>query len=167
MNLTVRWLIRLLRGATVISALLLTACASSTGSLSSAPAAANSAGNADIIRSALYQQYREWQGTDYAYGGLSKSGVDCSGFVYLTFRDRLGVSLPRTTRTQSQIGRQIPAAQLRPGDLVFFITGNKSRHVGIYVADNQFLHASKSRGVMLSDLNNPYWRETYWHARRI
>nr|WP_246386990.1 NlpC/P60 family protein [Litorivivens lipolytica] len=119
------------------------------------------------VELALYQQHREWRGTEYLHGGLSKAGVDCSGFVYLTYRDRLGVTLPRTTQFQSRVGQQISVAQLQPGDLVFFKTGGKTRHVGIYVADNRFLHASKSRGVILSDLANPYWREVFWHARRI
>jgi cell wall-associated NlpC family hydrolase len=101
------------------------------------------------------------------FGGMSKAGVDCSGFVFLTYRDRLGVELPRTTLHQLKTGSLVEPNELLAGDLVFFLTDGKTRHVGIYLNDDQFVHASKSKGVVVSSLSNNYWRETFWQARRI
>jgi len=121
----------------------------------------------DSVRSSLYHQYGEWKGTKYRIGGMSKQGVDCSGFVYLTYRSKFGITLPRTTRHQSTQGVAVSRQALRPGDLIFFKTGWNKRHVGIYVEDRKFLHASSSKGVILSSLDNQYWTNTYWTARRI
>lgn len=122
------------------------------------------------IKAVLYEQHREWQGTPYRLGGLSKRGIDCSGFVYTTLRGRFGLEdIPRTARSMATLGETIPREQMQPGDLVFFKT-NSSRtrwHVGIYVEDQQFLHASTSQGVMMSNLNDPYWRTSFQQARRL
>jgi len=118
-------------------------------------------------KAALYRYFGEWEGTKYRLGGMSKQGVDCSGFVYLTYYSQFGVTLPRTTRTQSRQGVAVSQGALRPGDLVFFKTGADQRHVGIFVEGRKFLHASSSRGVMLSSLDNRYWAGKYWTARRI
>jgi cell wall-associated NlpC family hydrolase len=103
----------------------------------------------------------------YQFGGLTKQGVDCSGFIYLTFAEEFGIRIPRTTKSQVLKGQVIDQADLVPGDLVFFMTGYNQRHIGIYVGKKQFIHTSSSRGVMLSRLDNPYWQSAYWHARRI
>ena len=117
----------------------------------------------------LNDQLNNWHGTPYRYGGMSRSGVDCSGFVYHTFRDRFNLQLPRTTRAQTDIGTRINKDQLLPGDLVFFKTGrgDNGLHVGIYDTDNQFIHASTSQGVIRSSLDNSYWQKVFWQARRI
>ena len=101
--------------------------------------------------------------------GMSRGGVDCSGFVLMTFRDKFDLQLPRETRMQAKIGTEIDKDELLPGDLVFFKTGSgeSGLHVGIYDTDNQFIHASTSRGVMRSSLDNVYWRKNFWQARRI
>lgn len=100
-------------------------------------------------------------------GGNDKSGIDCSGFVVVTFRELFNQSVPRFTAALVSEGEHITKSQLRPGDLVFFKTGFKQRHVGIYLDQQTFMHVSSSRGVMLSGLNNPYWQETFWQARRL
>lgn len=115
----------------------------------------------------LEAQREDWQGVPYRYGGLSQKGVDCSGFVYLTFLTRLGMEVPRTTSDLLKEGEPVKRSQLRVGDLVFFRTGPGNRHVGIYMGNGEFLHASTSRGVMTSSMNNPYWRHRYWQARRL
>lgn len=115
-------------------------------------------------RSILYTQYREWRAVRYRVGGLSKSGIDCSGFVYLTFRDRFGIALPRSSDAQVQLGRRVGEAELRTGDLVFFRTGRNDRHVGIFLEDRKFLHASTLKGVMISSLDDIYWSKEYWRA---
>jgi len=118
-------------------------------------------------REALYAQFRDWQGVPYQLGGLSRQGVDCSGFVQLTFRQQFGLDLPRDTGTQVQQGVPIGEQALRPGDLLFFQTGKWQRHVGIFLHDGQFLHASTRKGVIISELDNPYWTRHYWQARRL
>jgi cell wall-associated NlpC family hydrolase len=119
------------------------------------------------VRDLLNAQLREWHGVRYREGGLSKRGVDCSGFVYLTYLNRFGIRLPRTTAGQAAVGMGVRQNQLRPGDLVFFKTAWKTRHVGIYFGNRQFIHASTSNGVMASSLDNPYWSQAYWKAVRV
>lgn len=131
-----------------------------------APASKLSA-NDSTTQSRLMTQHREWKGTPYRYGGLSKRGVDCSGFVYLTYRNKFGINLPRSTEQQSRTGTPISKQQLTAGDLVFFKTGFSKRHVGIYLGNRKFLHASTSQGVTISNMNNVYWRKKYWKAQRI
>lgn len=114
----------------------------------------------------LYSHYNEWRGVKYREGGLSKTGVDCSGFVHLAYKQKLHKKIPRSTELMSKSGKQINMKNLRPGDIVFFKTGFKVRHVGIYVGKGEFIHASSSRGVMKSRLNNPYWVDAYWMSRR-
>ena len=123
--------------------------------------------NALLIKKLLYDQHREWKGVKYKDNGLSKKGVDCSGLVHLTFRDKFGRNIPRTTSRLLKSGKAISKKNLRPGDLVFFKTGFKKRHVGIYVEKKKFLHASTSRGVTISRLDNVYWKAHYWQARRL
>jgi len=119
------------------------------------------------LRVSLEAQHEDWKGVPYRYGGLSPRGVDCSGFVYLTFLSRLGMEVPRTTTELLQSGEKVKRDEIQVGDLVFFRTGPGNRHVGIYMGGKRFLHASTSRGVMTSSLNNVYWKERYWKARRI
>ena len=121
---------------------------------------------ASIYRS-LNRQYKNWRGTPYELGGLNKDGIDCSGFVHVTFRDAFGLKVPRSTKALSRKGSQINKRQLKIGDLVFFKTGRKQQHVGIYVGNQHFIHASTSRGVMKSNLTNPYWRKHYWKSTRL
>ncbi len=123
--------------------------------------------NTDRTKRRLYSQFKEWKSVKYKLGGLSKRGIDCSGFVYLTYLNRFGIILPRTTAQQARNGRKIPRRKLKAGDLVFFKTSRKVRHVGIYIEDGKFLHASTSRGVTISKLDNIYWSKKYWKAVRI
>jgi probable lipoprotein NlpC len=120
-----------------------------------------------LVRKTLYSHYRQWQGIPYKWGGMDKNGVDCSGFVYLTFRTRFGIQIPRTTEEQIEIGQDVTGRQLKPGDLVFFSTGFYDRHVGIYLENRNFIHASKSQGVMLSSLDDQYWQSNFRKAKRI
>ena len=117
----------------------------------------------------LNEQLSQWRGTPYRYGGMGRGGVDCSGFVFLTYRDRFDLQLPRTTVAQTDIGTRIDKDDLLPGDLVFFKTGGGENglHVGIFDTDDQFIHASTSQGVIRSSLNNVYWKKVFWQARRI
>jgi probable lipoprotein NlpC len=119
------------------------------------------------IKEILYQQINEWQGVRHQMGGLSKKGIDCSGFVYVTFLSKFGIKIPRSTELQAIAGYSVLFKKLTAGDLVFFRTGIKSRHVGIYVENNVFIHASKGGGVVMSRLDDSYWRKKYWKSVRI
>lgn len=119
------------------------------------------------VRARLLQHYRDWQGVPYRLGGVDKRGVDCSAFTQLAFRQQLAIDIPRTTQTQAQVGQQVGIQQLLPGDLLFYRSPTKLRHVGIYIGNGEFMHASTSRGVMISLMSNPYWRQYFWQARRL
>ena len=121
----------------------------------------------ELIKEKLYAQYTQWKGTKYKLGGLNRNGIDCSGFVFTTFKSKLGIVLPRTTNLQVATGKDIERNQLQAGDLVFFKTGRFFRHVGIYLEHGKFLHASTRLGVTISKLDNVYWKSKYWKAKRI
>lgn len=122
--------------------------------------------NPSIVRAALLKQYAAWAGTRYRFGGTTHRGIDCSALMQHVFRTSFDYDLPRTTLGQVIQGSRVPKADLRPGDLVFFRPHRGDRHVGVYVGNGYFMHASTSQGVKLSRLSNPYWEEHYWTARR-
>ena len=115
----------------------------------------------------LRREFFRWQGTPYRLGGNNKKGIDCSALVQHIYRDSFNIHLPRTTKTQVKKGLLVYRHQLQIGDLVFFKTGRDTRHVGIYIGNNQFIHASTSKGVITSSLDNIYWKPKYWQAKRI
>lgn len=119
------------------------------------------------IAEALREYFTSWQGTRYRYGGLSHKGVDCSGFVLRTYQDLFGLDLPRTVREQVTKGVKVSKSCLQAGDLVFFKTGRFQKHVGIYLENGYFIHASQSKGVIVSHLNNVYWQKKFWQAHRL
>lgn len=119
------------------------------------------------IHRALTKEYAKWDGTPYKYGGSSFKGVDCSSLIQILYRDAFGLQIPRTTANQAKIGYQVNKNTSREGDLVFFKTGYNSRHSGIIIEKGKFIHSSTKNGVMISSLNNPYWRSKYWQMRRI
>ena len=114
----------------------------------------------------LMQHYREWKGTPYRWGGQGRNGVDCSGFVHLSFAKLYRMQLPRTTTQQFKVGRPVQYGSLSAGDLVFFSNDDGGLHVGIYVSDGEFLHASTSRGVRMSEMQSGYWRQRFLSGRR-
>lgn len=119
------------------------------------------------IKSRILDQYAGWKGVRYRMGGSTKKGVDCSSFVQITFREQFGLTLPRSTSMQQNVGKQIKREKLRPGDLVLFRAGSTGRHVGIYIGNDNFVHASTSSGVIISNLNEKYWNSRYHQARRV
>ena len=143
----------------------LTACSSTTPIKTTA--AYRALADPAFLEQQLYRQYNEWKGVKYKLGGLSKQGIDCSGFVFETFRSKFNVSIPRTTELQSKYGVKVARTAVQMGDLIFFKTDRKVRHVGIYLEDGKFLHASTSKGVTISNLSNQYWKDRYWQTRRV
>ncbi|WP_107763259.1 NlpC/P60 family protein [Nitrosospira multiformis] len=132
-----------------------------------APGAMVNLENTSLVKKVLYEQYNQWKHTRYRMGGMSRSGVDCSGFIQVTFKTKLGVVLPRSTEFQAQLGESVSKSELRAGDLVFFKTRWSGRHVGVYIEDGRFLHASSTYGVTISKLNESYWKSAYWKAKRL
>ncbi|SFU40625.1 Cell wall-associated hydrolase, NlpC family [Halomonas korlensis] len=119
-----------------------------------------------VVRQALLDQHERWVGTPYRLGGTTGQGVDCSALVQNIFSDSFRYELPRTTGEQVELGEAVVRSQLQAGDLVFFQPPGPYRHVGIYLGEGLFLHASRSQGVMISELDNHYWQRYYWQARR-
>lgn len=117
----------------------------------------------------ILNQALTYRGVRYRWGGTSRSGVDCSGFTTVVFRAQ-GIKLPRTALEQSRIGSPVATSDLQAGDLVFFRTSRSYRvnHVGIYVGDRKFIHAATGGGhVMISNLDEKYYRRCYATARRV
>lgn len=117
----------------------------------------------------MIQEMNRWAEVRYHRGGLTKKGVDCSGFTTRVYRDALGISLPRTSREQAHIGDPVGKESLGFGDLLFFCSRSKKRitHVGIYLGDGKFIHSARKRGVGVSSLDESYFRKHFVTARRV
>ncbi|QEL65409.1 hypothetical protein OTERR_19330 [Oryzomicrobium terrae] len=112
----------------------------------------------------------EFVGVPYRRGGTNPDvGMDCSGFVQRVFSESIGINLPRTAREMSGVGEQVSKTELKPGDLVFFNTMRRTfSHVGIYLGNNQFVHAPRPGGeIRVEDMRQSYWTQRYDGARRI
>ena len=116
---------------------------------------------------ALLEHIDEWYGSRYRYGGTTKRGIDCSAFVQAIYLSAFAVSLPRTARDQYRNSRIVSATEMKTGDLVFFNTTGGISHVGIYLQNNKFVHASTSYGVTISDMFDPYYLRRFIGVGRI
>lgn len=134
---------------------------SSRPGASSAAAAHNA-----MIAATIRSEGAGWIGIPYRWGGTTRRGIDCSAFVQQLMRATFDLELPRTTATQVHRGTRISRDELIPGDLVFF-RRRGVRHVGVYMGDGDFIHASSSRGVTVSNLSSNYYNRHYWQARRV
>ncbi len=116
----------------------------------------------DINNIKLYTFIDNWYGTKYKYGGMSRSGVDCSGFCNAMYSQVYKKQIRRTTSELSKDINKTSKRKLKEGDLVFFnISRKKNSHVGVYLKNNKFVHASSSKGVIISSLDNPYYKKAY------
>ncbi len=116
----------------------------------------------------LKSEIDSWLNVPYKYGGNNKQGVDCSGFVNAIYLAVYKIKLPRTTKELFKLSTPIKKENLKEGDLVFFkITGNDVSHVGIFIKENQFVHSSSSKGVIVSLLNNSYYQSHFLGGGRI
>lgn len=118
------------------------------------------------VSTRLLAHYYEWQGTKYKEGGINKYGVDCSGFTVITYEKIFALQLPRSTDAQEQICHAVTVKNLLPGDLLFFDTGWLTKHVGVFLDADMFIHASTSKGVTISHLTNNYWEDALYLAKR-
>ncbi|MDE6704032.1 MAG: C40 family peptidase [Muribaculaceae bacterium] len=126
--------------------------------------------NNQKVGDALVKAARTWIGTPYRYGGQSKSGTDCSGLTMVLYKDVANLALPRTAAQQAEYCFDIPQRELQPGDLVFFSTsshGGKVSHVGMYIGGGKMIHASTSRGVIESSLDEKYYKNHYHSSGRV
>jgi cell wall-associated NlpC family hydrolase len=121
-----------------------------------------------VDRRRLREICTELTGTRYRYGGADGRGFDCSGLVGHVYREYNGMKLPRTVRELFRIGRPVADDRFDIGDLLFYNTdGRGPSHVGIYLGNSTFLHASSSDGVVVSDVDEGYYARRYLGARRI
>lgn len=117
---------------------------------------------ANLRNKQLYRFITDWTGVKYRFGGLDKNGIDCSGFAFLLEKEIYGVTLPRISRDQANFSRKKNINNLEEGDLVFFsFGGNDVDHVGVYLNNGFFVHASTTRGVIVDDLNLPAYQKTF------
>ena len=111
------------------------------------------------VRNLIVSQSYQKIGIPYRYGGSTPKAFDCSGLTQYVYREA-GINIPRTTESQLRESQTIPYQYLLPGDLAFYKTSSKSRHVGIYIGNNQMIHASTgSKQVRTTNITNSYWRQ--------
>lgn len=116
----------------------------------------------------LYTAVQDWIGTPYKYGGNDKNGVDCSAFVGHIYRMVYGQQLHRVANDIQKDTRPLSRSQLQEGDIVFFTNSKgKVSHVGIYLKNGLFAHASTSRGVIISRLDEGYWKQHFHKGGRV
>jgi cell wall-associated NlpC family hydrolase len=114
-----------------------------------------------------------FQGTKYKYGGTTKKGMDCSGLIYVAFKNE-DIMLPRVSRVMATKGKRVKQGDVKKGDLIFFKTKKKSgsiNHVGLVVStyenNIEFIHSTTSKGVITSSLSESYWKNAYREIRRV
>jgi len=134
--------------------------------LSSCGASKNAARNTSK-KTKLEAQYQQYKGIKYKYGGTDKRGFDCSGFTQIVYKNAFNIQLPRRTVAMGKLGKKVSKRNLKSGDLVFFRPSRRYRHVGVFIGNNLFMHSSTSKGIIKSNLNNPYWKKKYRFAKRI
>jgi cell wall-associated NlpC family hydrolase len=121
----------------------------------------------EVKNTKMFDFIDDWYGTPYHLGGTTKKGVDCSAFSQFLFASVYGLSIPRTAREQYNSTSRISRTQLTEGDLIFFNTRGGISHVGVYLQNNKFVHASTSGGVMISDIFDEYWAKKFVGVGRL
>ncbi|MEJ2042683.1 MAG: NlpC/P60 family protein [Reinekea sp.] len=114
----------------------------------------------------LIQIFQRYKGTPYQHGGSSSDGFDCSGFIQTVMTEAFHITTPRTTAQLARSGKPVRRDQLQVGDILIFKSSIKKLHAGIYIGNDQFIHASTSAGVTRSKLDRSYWLQHYLQARR-
>ena len=154
----------------------LLSCASSSRSVKyppdngfSAVATNQEQGNSVIPEDKLRRIVASYLGVRYKTGGMDRHGFDCSGFVVVVFRELCRARLPRSTKELKRFGREVSRKDARPGDLVFVKGGafNSINHVGIYMGNGTFVHASSSKGIRYDRLDDEYYTNHFAMIRRV
>lgn len=116
----------------------------------------------------MYKFIYDWLGTPYRLGGDSKKGVDCSKFAFKLYEKAFSTIIGNNSRNIFSMVNPVEKVELKEGDLVFFkIHSSAISHVGVYIGDNKFAHASSSKGVMISNLQDPYWTRYFYKGGRM
>jgi cell wall-associated NlpC family hydrolase len=123
----------------------------------------------DINNLKLYYFIDEWMGVPYKYGGNDKNGIDCSGFTGMLYREVYNKNVSGPTSTLIDLTSIINESELKEGDMVFFHIEKKGKvsHVGVYLQNNKFVHATTKKGVMINDLNENYYKQHYFKSGRV
>jgi len=136
------------------------ACGTKKHAISTTKAAQAAEAMANLKSKDLYRFITDWTGVKYKLGGMDKSGIDCSGFALILERDIYGLTLPRRSKDQAEAIKKKDKNNLKEGDLIFFaFGGNEVDHVGVYLNNDFFVHASTTRGVVVDDLNLPFYQQ--------
>ncbi len=122
----------------------------------------------DLDNEKLYRFIDSWMGVPHRSGGMDKKGVDCSGFTTILEKEIYNRAVPRTAKSMAESVKRKYEDDLKEGDLVFFdFQGQKFSHVGVYLHNNKFVHASTSKGVIISDLKDPWYYKYFSRAGSI
>ena len=119
------------------------------------------------VEKRIRNEYKRWKGTRHRLGGTGHGGIDCSGFVRAVYKNVFNIELPRSTKEQVKEGTPIRRDELYAGDLVFFKPPTFPHHVGIFLSRKEFVHASKSKGVIISQISPDYWDKYYCYSLKI
>lgn len=142
--------------------------ASSSGSIKERYASLLNVKEKELDNEKLYRFIDSWIGVPYQVGGMDKKGVDCSGFTSLLEKEIFNKDLPRTARSMAEKVKRKYEQDLEEGDLVFFdFDGQKFSHVGVYLHNNKFVHASTSKGVIISDLKDSWYYKYFTRAGSV
>ena len=139
---------------------------------SSTSSATTSNSSQSTSSSKVISYAKKFLGKPYLWGAQGPNGFDCSGFTYYVYKNSAGKTLPRTSSAQSKYGTYVSKSNLKPGDLLYFDTVGANNgvvtHCGIYIGNNQFIHAASGQGkVVINNLNSSYYINSYVNARRI
>ena len=119
------------------------------------------------IEKKLLTSFSKWKGTKYQWGGDSKNGIDCSALTRRVYREVYNHELPRVSHDQVKTGKKVSSKELKAGDIVYFKPKKEGSHTAVYVGNNLFINASSSKGVVISSLKSPYWKNTFEYGVRV
>jgi lipoprotein Spr/probable lipoprotein NlpC len=160
-NLNLKPFTLYLKYVLILVVMFLVSCGVRKNTVSPTKAAMAANAMANLKSKDLYRFITDWTGVKYRLGGLDKEGIDCSGFALLLQKDIYGQTLPRRSKDQAETIKQKKLEELKEGDLIFFSFGKKEiDHVGVFLNNNFFVHASTTRGVVVDNLSLPAYQNS-------